>query len=115
MHQSVQDADREELGLSITYLRPADRNGDLLRIQAPLGILLPNGIGLDVDGEDIGTAYFIRCFTDGCWADVRVDEKLLDVFKSGKEAIFKVFQTPEEGIGIPVNLNGFDEAYESLP
>lgn len=114
MHQSVQDESREELGLSITLLRPADRQGDLLRIQAPLGILLPKGVGLEVDGESIGTAFFIRCFNDGCWADVNVDDKLLETFSAGKLAIFKVFPTPEEGVGIPVDLTGFAEAYKSL-
>lgn len=114
MHQSVQDETREELGLSITLLRPADRQGDLLRIQAPLGILLPKGVGLEVDGQAIGTAFFIRCFNDGCWADVNIDEKLLQTFSNGKLAIFKVFPTPEEGVGIPVDLTGFAEAYQGL-
>lgn len=115
MHQSVQDDKREELGLSITLLRPADRKGELLRIQAPLGILLPTGIGLEVDGQQIGTAFFVRCFDDGCWADVNVDEKLLSTFRAGSEAIFKVFPTPEEGVGIPVDLTGFAQAYDNLP
>ncbi|MEZ5871873.1 MAG: invasion associated locus B family protein [Nitratireductor sp.] len=114
MHQSVQDETRQELGLSITMLRPADRKGDLLRIQAPLGILLPTGVGLEIDNEKIGTAYFVRCFQDGCWADVDVDEKLLGLLKKGKLAIFKVFPTPEEGIGIPVDLTGFTDAYSNL-
>ncbi|MEM7462975.1 MAG: invasion associated locus B family protein [Pseudomonadota bacterium] len=114
MHQSVRDDSREELGLSITVLRPADRKGDLLRIQAPLGILLPTGIGLEIDGINIGTAFFVRCFADGCWADVNVDEKLLNALKSGKTAIFKVFPTPEEGVGIPVDLEGFAQAYSKL-
>lgn len=114
MHQSVRDDSREELGLSITVLRPADRKGDLLRIQAPLGILLPTGIGLEIDGVNIGTAFFVRCFADGCWADVNVDEKLLDALKTGKTAIFKVFPTPEEGVGIPVDLEGFSQAYSKL-
>lgn len=115
MHQSVQDENREELGLSITLLRPADRKGELLRIQAPLGILLPTGIGLEVDGKQIGTAFFVRCFNDGCWADVNVDETLLTTFRAGSMAIFKVFPTPEEGVGIPVDLTGFAQAYDSLP
>lgn len=114
MHQSVQDETREELGLSITLVRPADRKGDLLRIQAPLGILLPLGVGVDVDGESIGTAFFVRCFRDGCWADINVDETLLKKFSDGKLAIFKVFPTPEEGVGIPVDLTGFAQAYKSL-
>jgi invasion protein IalB len=114
MHQSVRDETREELGLSITVLRPADHQGDLLRIQAPLGVLLPTGVGLEIDGQNIGTAFFVRCFADGCWADVKVDDKLLEALSSGKTAIFKFFQTPEEGVGIPVDLKGFAEAYRNL-
>jgi invasion protein IalB len=111
IHQSVEDATRTDLGLSITIIRPADRKGDLMRIQAPLGILLPTGVGLEIDGQNFGNVWFIKCFQDGCWADADIDAKLLDALKKGKQAIFKVFQTPEEGIGIPVDLTGFSEAY----
>jgi invasion protein IalB len=114
MHQAVQDDKRTELGLSITVLRPADRKGDLMRIQAPLGILLPTGVGLDIDGQDFGRVWFIKCFADGCWADATVDEKLLGALKKGKIAIFKVFPTPEEGVAIPVDLTGFSEAYQKI-
>jgi invasion protein IalB len=111
IHQAVQDGERTELGLSITILRPADRKGDLMRIQAPLGILLPTGVGLEIDGENFGNVWFIKCFADGCWADADIDAKLLEALKKGKQAIFKVFPTPEEGVGIPVDLSGFSEAY----
>ena len=66
---------------------------------APLGVLLPNGLGLNVDGKDIGRAYFVRCFQDGCYAEVILEEPLLGTLKSGKSATFIVFQTPEEGVG----------------
>jgi len=114
IHQSVEDSTRTDLGLSITIIRPADRKGDLMRIQAPLGILLPTGVGLEIDGQNFGNVWFIKCFADGCWADADVDAKLLDALKKGKQAIFKVFQTPEEGIGIPVDLKGFSDAYVKI-
>ncbi len=114
MHQAVQDDKRTELGLSITVLRPADRKGDLMRIQAPLGILLPTGVGLEIDGQNFGNVWFIKCFADGCWADANVDEKLLGALKKGKQAIFKVFPTPEEGVAIPVDLTGFTQAYDKI-
>jgi invasion protein IalB len=82
---------------------------------APLGVLLPNGLGLNVDGKDIGRAYFVRCFQDGCYAEVILEKPLLDTLKGGTSATFIVFQTPEEGIGIPVDLNGFDEGFAALP
>jgi invasion protein IalB len=113
--QNVVADDRPEVGLSVVVLRTADRKSELLRILAPLGVLLPNGLGLEIDAKNIGTAYFVRCFQDGCYAEVVLDEKLLAALKGGKTAIFKVFQTPEEGIGIPVDLTGFSEGYAAIP
>ena len=33
----------------------------------------------------------------------------------GQSATFIVFQTPEEGIGIPVDLTGFSAGFDALP
>ena len=113
--QNVVAEDRPEVGLSVVVLRTADRKSEILRVLAPLGVLLPNGLGLNIDGQDIGRAYFVRCFQDGCYAEVILDEKLVNALKTGKLATFIVFQTPEEGIGIPVDLNGFAEGYDKIP
>ncbi len=48
-------------------------------------------------------------------AEVEPRVTLLDTLRNGKSATFIVFQTPEEGIGIPVDLKGFGEAYDALP
>lgn len=113
--QNVIAEDRPELGLSVVVLRTADQKARILRVLAPLGVLLPNGLGLNIDGADIGRAYFVRCFTDGCYAEVILEEGLLSSFRSGTNATFIVFQTPEEGIGIPVDLSGFTDGYNALP
>jgi invasion protein IalB len=113
--QNVVAEDRPEVGLSVVVLRTADRKSEILRVLAPLGVLLPNGLGLNIDGQDIGRAYFVRCFQDGCYAEVILDDKLITALKTGKTATFIVFQTPEEGIGIPVDLNGFAEGYAKIP
>ena len=120
--QNVIADDRPEVGLSVVILKTADRKATILRVLAPLGVLLPNGLGLNVDGNDIGKAYFVRCFSDGCYSEVvlddakvKDDEQTLKVLLAGKTATFIVFQSPEEGVGIPVDLNGFKEGYEALP
>jgi invasion protein IalB len=115
MMQNVVAEDRPEIGLSVVVLRTADNKAEILRVLAPLGVLLPNGLGLNVDGKDIGRAYFVRCFADGCYAEVILEKPLLDTLKTGKAATFIVFQTPEEGVGIPVDLNGFGPGFEALP
>jgi invasion protein IalB len=113
--QNVIAEDRPELGLSVVILKTADQKARILRVLAPLGVLLPNGLGLNIDGQDMGRAYFVRCFTDGCYAEVILEEGLLASFREGTDATFIVFQTPEEGIGIPVDLTGFTDGYAALP
>lgn len=115
MMQNVVAEDRPEIGLSVVVLRTADNKAEILRVLAPLGVLLPNGLGLNVDGKDIGRAYFVRCFQDGCYAEVILEDQLLETLKSGTSATFIVFQTPEEGVGIPVDLEGFGQGYAALP
>jgi invasion protein IalB len=68
--QNVIADDRPEVGLSVVVLKTADQQARILRVLAPLGVLLPSGLGLNVDGKDIGRAYFVRCFSDGCYAEV---------------------------------------------
>ncbi len=113
--QSVTADDRPNVGLTIIILKTADQKGRLMRVLAPLGVLLPKGLGLKVDGTDIGRVGFVRCLPNGCVADVEMDEKLAGQLKGGKDAVFIIFQTPEEGIGIPVSLNGFAQGYDKLP
>jgi invasion protein IalB len=115
MMQNVVAEDRPEIGLSVVILRTADNSAEILRVLAPLGVLLPNGLGLNVDGQDIGRAYFVRCFEDGCYAEVILEEPLLTTLRNGEAATFIVFQTPEEGVGIPVDLEGFGPGYAALP
>jgi len=115
MMQNVVAEDRADLGLSVVILKTADRKAEIMRVLAPLGVLLPTGLGLYIDKKDNGRAYFKQCFSDGCYAEVILEQQLLDTLRAGKEATFIVFATPEEGIGIPVDLTGFGEAFDALP
>ena len=78
-------------------------------------IVLKTGLGLNIDGEDLGRVAFVRCLPNGCVAEVVMDDALMTQLSEGESAIFIVFRTPEEGIGIPVSLNGFDEGFAALP
>lgn len=111
--QSVTAEDRKNVGLTI-YFQKFSNGTKVLRVFAPVGILLPPGIGLKVDGADIGHAPFLRCHTFACYAQVTVDDKLVQQFSTGKTAIFIIFQTEEAGIGIPISLAGFSEGLAAL-
>jgi invasion protein IalB len=113
--QNVTAEDQPNVGLSVIVLKTADQKAKLLRVLAPLGVLLPNGLGLNIDGKDMGRVAFVRCLPNGCVAEVAMDDALIKTLSSGKSAIFVVFKTPEEGIGIPVSLKGFGDGFAQLP
>jgi invasion protein IalB len=113
--QSVVAEDRANVGLTIVILKTADQKMRLMRVVAPLGVLLPSGLGLKIDQTDVGRAGFVRCLPNGCVAEVVMDDNLLKQLRSGQTATFIIFQSPEEGIGFPMSLKGFGEGYDKLP
>jgi invasion protein IalB len=113
--QSVVAEDRSNAGLTVIILKTADQKSKLMRVVAPLGVLLPSGLGLKLDDKDVGRAGFVRCLPNGCVAEVVMDDNLLNQLKTAKTATFIIFETPEEGIGFPLSLKGLPEGYDKLP
>jgi invasion protein IalB len=113
--QNVAAEDRPNVALTVIALKTADGKARLLRVLAPLGVLLPSGLGLKIDATDVGRAGFVRCLPSGCVAEVVMDDGLLGQLSDGQTATFIIFQTPEEGIGVPVSLNGFKDGFAALP
>jgi invasion protein IalB len=113
--QSVVDDDRPNITLVIIALKTADRKSRLLRVIAPLGVLIPTGIGIRIDKQDLGRMNFVRCLPNGCVAEVFLDEKLLAKLEGGGQVTFVLFETPEEGVGVPTGLDGFKDGFEALP
>lgn len=122
--------DQSDLNLAVVILRVEDTAATaearkvnasapavrrpVLRVIAPLGILLPRGLGLKIDEREIGSTGFVRCLESGCVAEVDMDATLIEAFRKGKTALFAVFLTPEEGRGLPVTLAGFEQGFAQL-
>lgn len=113
MVQSVTAEDRSNVGLTVYVQRFSDGKR-VLRVFAPLGVLLPPGLGLKIDDKDVGHAPFVRCHSFACYAQVVLEDPLIEQLKTGKTAVFIIFQTEEAGIGIPISLAGFNQALLGL-
>lgn len=111
--QSVTAEDRNNVGLTV-YFQKFSNGTRVLRVFAPLGVLLPPGLGLKIDGKDVGHAPFLRCHSFACYAQVVVQDDLVQKLSSGKTAVFIIFQTEEAGIGIPISLAGFKSGLSRL-
>jgi invasion protein IalB len=107
--------DRKNMFLTVILLRTFD-GGDrkILRVVAPLQMLVPPGLGLKVDGLDVGHVPFIKCYHFGCVAEVVIDDQLISKLSMGQTASFIVFPTQESGIGFPAPLAGLTEGLKGL-
>lgn len=114
MVQSVKAEDRPNVGLTVIFLRSFDGKTRILRVVAPLGVLLPTGLGLKIDNADVGNAPFLKCGPVGCVAEVVVNDDIMNKMKTGTNAVFIIFQTPEYGIGVPISLAGFADGIGQL-
>lgn len=113
--QSVIDEERANVGLRIVFLL-GSKGERVLRVVAPLGVLLPFGLGMRIDDEQIGDKPipFIRCRPLGCISEIIVKDALMDKLKGGKTALFIIVETKEEGRAIPVSLSGFTKGFDHL-
>ena len=59
--QSVTAEDRPNVGLTVVFYKAIGEDKKLLRVVVPLGVLLPTGLGLKIDGQDVGNAPFLKC------------------------------------------------------
>jgi invasion protein IalB len=112
--QSVKAEDRPNVSLTVIFLRSYDGKTRILRVIAPLGVILPTGLGLKIDNVDVGHAQFLKCGPVGCLAEVVANDDLIGKMKTGSSAVFIIFQTPEFGIGVPISLAGFGDGMTKL-
>ncbi len=45
----------------------------------------------------------------------RSGRQKLEQLRNAQSALFVIFKTPEEGIGIPISMNGLSNGYDKLP
>ena len=81
--QRVTAEDQQNLALTLMLYREIEGTETLLRAVVPLGVLLPRGLGLRIDGEDAGTAPFVRCTRRGCVAEAVLKKEEIAHLKRG--------------------------------
>jgi len=111
--QNVESAERPGFGLVVMILKTPDSK-TRMRVAAPLGIFLPPGLGLRIDGEEVGNAPFWFCRPFACETEAIVTEPIMERLKNGREALFILFERQDKGTGLIVSLNGFSAGHQAL-
>lgn len=86
----------------------------MLLVTAPLGILLPMGITVEVEGHETIRIPLQRCDGGGCLAFVGMEEPFVEAMKKGDEAKVTFFDAQRRGVTIPVSLKGFTKGMQEL-
>ncbi len=83
-------------------------------ITMPLGISLPPGTSISVDGGAPQEIVIERCDTNGCVGAVTLTDRLIADLKRGREARISFHDGTRRRIAVPVSLLGFTAGFESL-
>lgn len=84
-------------------------------ITLPLGIRLPRGITITIDGKDPFKLQAERCLPHGCQFELLLDEALEARFKAGMKGEVSVYDLRNREIVLPFSLKGFTAGFKALP
>lgn len=117
MIQVARHPEQKNFGLSVLIVKRTIQGKALteLRITTPLGVLLPAGIGVEIDGAAIGVLNFQVCTPPGvCTASTVMEDDLLNKFKSGAAAKLYVKDMRQQNNLFDLSLKGFTKAFGEL-
>ena len=112
------DPNRKGLFISLVILKAKDRNGKvkghMINLRAPLGVFLPTGIAMEIDGKPVARAPFTRCNPVFCESTNQARKETLARLKKGKKAKFIVYAAPGVGLPVEMDLKGFSAALKKM-
>ncbi len=116
MVQTTQNEKNPKANLTLVLVRTmaGDKSMINMRVIAPIGVFLPTGVALEIDGNAVGRVPFTRCMPQVCMAFAEASPDTIAKLKKGNEANFIIYEAP--GIGLPMKLSlvGFSAALADL-
>jgi invasion protein IalB len=114
--QQIDNEDRTVMAVAVGRV-PGSSDVGLL-ILLPLGILLPAGVTMQIDGGGAIPLEVERCERQGCRIERLIDADLLSRLKAGTKAtvFFEAFdpQGKRQRLGVPISLLGFTAALNEV-
>jgi invasion protein IalB len=114
--QQIDNEDRTVMAVAVGKV-PGSSDVGLL-ILLPLGILLPAGVTMQIDGGDQIPLQVERCERQGCRIERLIEPDLLSRLKGGTKAtvFFEAIdpQGKRQRLGVPISLLGFTAALNEV-
>ena len=98
--------------MAVGYIANAEQ--PIALVTLPLGISLPPGATLTIDGDHEVRFPIERCMPAGCRAGVALTPALVAALTSGTEASVSFFDGSRQPVSVSLSLDGFSAALEAL-
>jgi invasion protein IalB len=115
--QNVKSEKNENIAISlvISRVKRGDKAATFFRVFAPIGVYLPTGIPVEIDGAALpNRMQFTRCLPRICEGFAEATPESLNKFKKGNAATFYIYDRPGNGFPMKVSLEGFGAALAAL-
>ncbi|MGI9371076.1 MAG: invasion associated locus B family protein [Hyphomicrobiales bacterium] len=116
MVQTTEAPERKGVALTLLFGK-AQREGKdviMMRIVAPIGVYLPTGVALEIDGKALTQMAFQRCLPNACVVVAEASPEMLGAMRQGSIANFIVYEAPGAGVAMPISLAGFTKSVDAL-
>ena len=114
IEQRLLMANTGQLVAAVTVRMPTDGDGPVMMIQTPLGLYLPAGLTVDIDGASQQALELQTCDANGCYAGSPVSDALLTAMTRGQK-LNLVFQgLNRQAVTVTADLNGFTAAFQRI-
>ena len=98
----------------ITIRLPSETKKPVSMIQVPLGLFLPAGVNVDVDGDMAQNFPFQTCNANNCFVGFPISDALLERMLNGGKFNITFQYLNKKPATLPMSLEGFTDAYNRI-
>jgi invasion protein IalB len=107
--------ERVAISIIVSKVTQQGKTVTFMRILAPIGVYLPTGIPVEIDGAALPNRLpFSRCLPRMCEGFGEASPETLTKFKKGTTATFYLYDRPGNGYPMNISLEGFGAALAEL-
>jgi invasion protein IalB len=103
------------LSVIVNRLKQGGKSQTIMRLLAPIGVYLPTGIAVEIDGGALPNRLpFTRCTPRVCEAFGEASADTIKKFSKGTNATFFLYDRPGNGYPMKISLEGFSAGIGTL-
>lgn len=114
MVQSVTKQDTQEPVMQLIVAQMPEDNATLLRVMVPIGVLLQEGMRLQIDGSDAADIAYGICTQVACIGDTELNSGMVTRMRRGAGGTLSFVYYTGEVVDVPFSLQGFTASFNAI-